>query len=129
MAYGVTSTYQYITGDELEAFAIATYLTVDTLFSEVAVMEQVSEAERWVNEHCKQTFGIGVLAPDGVKTATLNLARYYMHVQMFENGHLKEMPTTLNEVIEICKIALKNNVLGIDYSTSATDFDLRNRVG
>lgn len=129
MVYTATSTYQYITGIELEAFAITVYLTVDVLFTEVAVMEQVSEAERWVNEHCKQTFGIGVLAPDGVRTATLNLARYYMHVQMFENGHIDEMPTTLNEVIEICKVALKNNVLAIDYSTSATDFDLRNRVG
>ena len=129
MAYTETSTYQYITGIELEDFAINDYSVTDVLFGEADVIAQISEAERWVNEHCKQTFGIGVLAPDGVRTATLNLARYYMHVQMFENGHIDEMPTTLNEVIEICKVALKNNVLAIDYSTSATDFDLRNRVG
>lgn len=128
MAFAEVSTYQYITGDELEAFAVTDYSVADTLFTEAAIMAQVSEAERWVNEHCKQTFTAGA-APDGVKTATLNLARYYMHVQMLENGHIDEMPATLDEIIEICKIALVNNVLGIDYSTSSTDFDLRNRIG
>ena len=112
----------------LEAFSGTDYSVVDTLFTEAVVMAQVSEAERWINEYCKKTFTASA-APDGVETATLNLARYYMHIQMLENGHLDEMPTTLDEVIEICKIALKNNILGIDYSTSATDFDLRNRVG
>ena len=91
-------------------------------------MGQVSEAERWVNEYCKQSFTAGA-APDGVKTATLNMARYYMNIQMLENDHIEEMPTTLKAVIEICKVALKNNKLGIDYSSSLTDFDLRNRVG
>ena len=122
------SDYQYCTGDDLESFAVTDYSAVDTLFTEAAVMGQVNEAEYWVNEYCKKTFTAGA-APSGVKSATLNLARYYMHVQMLENGHIDEMPTTLNEVIEICKVALKNNVLAIDYSTSATDFDLRNRVG
>ena len=129
MVYTAKSTYEYCTGIELEAFAIATYLTVDTLFSEVAVMEQVSEAERWVNEYCKKSFGSGTDTPDGVKTATLNLARYYMHVQMLENGHIDEMLATLEAVLDICKIALKNNVLAIDYDSSISDFDLRNRVG
>lgn len=128
MAYTAKSTYEYITGDELEAFAIATYTTVDALFTEAAVMAQVSESERWINEYCKQSF-TAAAAPDGVKTATLNMARYYMNIQMLENGHIDEIPATLDEVIEICKIALKNNVVGIDYSSSATDFDLRNRVG
>jgi len=128
VAYTETSTYQYCTGDELEDFAVTDYSVADALFTEAAVMEQVSESERWVNEYCKQSFTAGA-APDGVKTATLNMARYYMNLQMVANGHLDEMPTTLDEVIEICKIALKNNVLGIDYSTSATDFDLRNRIG
>lgn len=91
-------------------------------------MGQVSEAEFWVNEYCKKTFTAGA-APSGVKSATLNLARYYMHVQMLENGHIDEMPATLEAVLDICKGALKNNVLAIDYSNSISDFDLRNRVG
>ena len=91
-------------------------------------MLQVSEAERWINEYCKKTFTAGA-APDGVKTATLNLARYYMLLQMLTNGHIDEMPFSLNEVLIICRGALVNNVLGIDYSASITDFDLRNRVG
>ena len=52
-----------------------------------------------------------------------------MNLQMLENGHIDEMPTTLDAIIEICKDLLKNNKLGIDYSTSASDFDLRNRIG
>ena len=127
MAYTEVSTYQYCTGDELESFAINDYSVTDALFTEAAVMAQVSEAERWVNEYCKQTFTAGA-APDGVKTATLNLARYYMHVQMLENGHIDEMPAKLGAVIEICIEALKNNIIKIDYSSS-TDFDLRNLVG
>ena len=129
MVYTAKSTYEYCTGIELEGFAVATYLSVDALFTEVAVMEQVSEAERWINEHCKKSFASGASTPDGVKTATLNLARHYMHVQMLENGHLDEMPATLEAVLDVCKGALKNNVLAIDYSQSSTDFDLRNRAG
>lgn len=91
-------------------------------------MEQVSEAERWVNEYCKQSF-TALAAPDGVKTATLNMARHYMNVQMLLNGHLDEMPESIDAVIKICKKSLRNNVLGIDYSNSRNDFDLRNRVG
>ena len=128
MVYTEVSTYQYCTGVELESFAINTFATTDPIYTELVVMGQVSEAERWVNEYCKQTFTAGA-APDGVESATLHMARYLMNVQMLEDGHLEEMPMSLDEVIEICKIALKNNVLGIDYSTSATDFDLRNRIG
>lgn len=128
MVYTAKSTYEYITGVELESFTGGVFLTMDALFTEVVVMGQVSEAERWINEYCKKSFTAGA-APDGVETATLNLARYYMHILMHENGHLKEMPATLQEVIAICKTALKNNVLGIDYSNSASDFDLRNRWG
>jgi len=91
-------------------------------------MLQVSEAERWINGYCKQSFTVGA-APDGVKSATLNLARYYMLLQMVENGHLDEMPFSLDKVLVICKGDLKNHVLGIDYSNSINDFDLRNRVG
>lgn len=128
MAYTATSTYEYCTGDELEAFAIAVYLTVDPLFTEAAVMAQVTEAEKWVNEYCKQTFTAGA-APDGVSTAVLNLARYYMLLQMLANNHIDEMPFSLSEVLIICKDALENHILGIDYNTSINDFDLRNRVG
>ena len=90
-------------------------------------MEQVSEAERWVNEYCKQSF-TATSPPAGVKTATLNMARHYMNVQMLLNGHLDEMPESIDAVIKICKYSLRNNMLGIDYSNSRNDFDLRNRV-
>lgn len=122
------STYQYVTGDELESFAINDYGTTDAIYTEAAVMGQVSEAERWVNEYCKQSFTAGA-APDGVETATLQMARYLMNVKMLGDGHIDELPMMLNEVITICKIALKNNKLEIDYSSSSDDFDLRNRVG
>ena len=113
----------------MEDFAITDYSVVDvTIFTEAAVMGQISEAERWVNEYCKQSFTAGA-APDGVKTATLNMARFYMSQQMLEKDFIEELPTPLEAVIEVCKKSLKNNVLGIDYSSSLTDFDLRNRAG
>ena len=122
------SDYQYVTGDELEDFAIVDYSVFAAIYTEAAVMGQVDEAEHWVNEYCKKTFTAGA-APSGVKSATLHMARYYMNVQLLANGHIDEMPTSLEAVIIICKDALKNNKLEIDYSSSATDFDLRNRVG
>ena len=88
-------------------------------------MAQVSEAERWVNEYTKDTFTAGA-APDGVKTATINLARFYMTQQMLENGHIKEMPYSLDQVLTICRDALEPHTKDIDYSN--VDFDMRKMV-
>ena len=88
-------------------------------------MAQVSEAERWVNGYTKKTFTAGA-APDGVITATLNLARYYMTQQLLENNHIDEMPHSMDQVLTICRDALEPETVDIDYSN--VDFDLRNMV-
>lgn len=88
-------------------------------------MAQVSEAERWVNGYCGKTFTAGA-APDGVETAVLNLARFYMTQQMFEDGHIKEMPFTLEDVLTICRDAIEDETVDIDYA--GIDFDLRNML-
>lgn len=88
-------------------------------------MAQVSEAERWVNEYTKDTFTAGA-APDGVKTATLNLARYYMTQQLLENNHIDEMPHSLDQVLTIVRTALQQHTKDIDYSN--VDLDLRNMI-
>lgn len=116
------SAYEYITGDELEAFAINTYATTDATFTEAPVMAQVSQAERWVNEYCGQTF-TGTI-PDGVVFATLLMAKYLMDKQMVENKHIDEMPTKLNEIIRLCKEPLEKHKVDITYSGSETDFHL-----
>lgn len=128
MAYTEVSTYQYCTGDELEALHKYTYLSVDARYTEAAVMEEVTQAERWVNEYCGQTFTAGA-APDGVEFATLEMARYFMNRQFLTDGYLEELPKTLNEILQLCKNVLAKNKIFIDYNSSTSDFDLRNRIG
>lgn len=64
-------------------------------------MAQVSHAERWVNGKCGQTFTAGA-APDGVKSATLEMARYFMNIQMLTDGHLKEYNVEFTTIEKIC---------------------------
>ena len=92
-------------------------------------MEQVSQAERWVNEYCGQSF-TGTI-PDGVTFATLHIAKYHMDIQMVQNGHLEEMPTKLYEILKLCKEPLEKNKVSIKiaYDRSSSDFDLRNLRG
>ena len=126
MGYTEVSTYHYCTGDELESFAINTYATTDATYTEAAVMGQVSEAERWINEYCNQSFTAGA-APDGVKRATLHYARYLMNLQMLEDGHIDEIPATLEDIIFICETALGTHKKPIEYNSSYSLFDLRRR--
>jgi hypothetical protein len=91
-------------------------------------MQQVSQAERWINEYCNRPDDpfTGTI-PDGVKFATLHMAKYFMNFQMLEDGHIEEMPITLENVIRLCEIPLAKHKKEFDYSSSTTDFDLRNR--
>jgi len=86
-------------------------------------MAQVSEAERWVNEYCGQSFTSGS-EPDGVVSATLNMARYYMNQQMLVDGYIKELPVKLSIVKEICKTYLESNKVTPDYTGSDDLFHL-----
>lgn len=126
MPYTEVSNYQYCTGAELEDFAINDYNVTDATYTELAVMGQVSEAERWINEYCKKTF-TALAAPDGVKRATLHYARYLMNLQMLEDGHIDEMPATLEDIIFICETALASHKKPIEYNPSSSFFDLRRR--
>ena len=128
MAYTAVSTYGYITGDDLEAFAANTYVSTDALFTEAVVMAQVTQAELWINEYCNRPDDpfTGTI-PDGIKFATKHMAKFFMNFQMLENGHIEEMPMTLEQIIAICEVPLAKHKKAIDYSSSATDFDLRNR--
>lgn len=123
MVYTAKSVYEYCTGIELEALHIYVYLSVDAGYTEVAVMGQVSQAERWVNEYCGKTFTAGA-APDGVKAATLEMARYFMNLQLLGDGHIKEFTMPLTTIIQLCKVYLEKNKVTPDYSGSADDFNL-----
>ena len=122
------SVYQYITGDELEDFHICTYVNVDALYDEAEVMGQVSQAERWVNEYCGQSFIAGA-APDGVEAATLEMARFYMNMQFLVDGHIKEFPIPLNIIEKLCKNYLEKHKVSVPYTSSASDYDLRTLKG
>ena len=86
-------------------------------------MAQVSHAERWVNEYCGQTFTAGA-APDGVVSATLEMARYFMNIQMQNDGHIEEFTIKLNTIITLCKTFLDKNKVSPEYYSSSDDFHL-----
>ena len=80
MAYTETSTYEYCTGDELEAYAVRDYGTIDARYTEAVVMAKVSQAEYLVRSATKVT-----TATDGTKALVLELAKYYMEVQIYSD--------------------------------------------
>ena len=116
------SDYAYITGDDLEAFHIYTYANVDAIYTEAAVMEQVNQAERWVNEYCGQSF-TGTI-PGGVVAATLEMARFYMNMQFLVDGHIKEFPIKIEIIEKLCKNYLEKHKVSISYSSSSSDYHL-----
>jgi len=89
-------------------------------------MEQVSQAEEWVNEYCGQSF---TTVPGGVKAATLEMARFYMNMQFLVDGHIKEFPIKLETIEKLCKNYLKRHKVSITYSSSRSDFHLPSRAG
>ena len=99
------------------------YSTVSALYTETAVMGQVSQAERWVNEYCGQSFTAGA-APDGVVSATLEMARYFMNIQQLNDGHINEFTVQLNTIITLCKTYLAKNKVTPDYTGSHDEFHL-----
>ena len=108
MAYSETSVYEYITGDELEAFAVQTYLSVDARYTEAVVMAKVSVAERIINEICRKSFTSPI--PDGVVAATILIAERLMFNQMVKDGKAMEGSEKVKEFIDqVIEIALKNN--------------------
>ena len=86
-------------------------------------MGQVTQAEMWVNEYCGKTFTAGA-APDGVKAATLEMARYFMNLHMLDDGHIKEFNVKLNTIIHLCEVFLAKNKVSPTYSGSSDDFHL-----
>lgn len=87
MVYTATSTYEYITGDDLEAYTARTYLSADARYTEVVVMAQVSMAERIVNDYQGQTFTPPV--DDDIKSAVLMIAKRLMTILMIEDGYFE----------------------------------------
>ena len=93
-------------------------------------MEQVDQAERWVNEYCNRPNDpfTGTI-PDGVVYATLHMAKFFMDKHQLDDGHIKEMPNKLSDIEAICKIALASHKKSITYSSSASDFHLPSLEG
>lgn len=85
-------------------------------------MAKVSQAERWVNEYCGQSF-TGTI-PDGVVFATLLMAKYLMDKQQLEDEIIKELPMSLSEILQICKDPLEKNKVAITYSSSKDYYHL-----
>lgn len=90
-------------------------------------MAKVSQAERWVNEYCGQSF-TGTI-PDGVEFATLEMARYLMNKQMREDGYLEKLPTSYSQILQLCKTPLEKNKVSISYAAASSDYDLRSLRG
>lgn len=87
MAYTETSTYGYITGDELEAFTSVDYSTLNaTVFSEANVMAKVSIAERMV--HAYLGVSSAQTATDGIKTAVMLISARILNDSMIKSGNL-----------------------------------------
>ena len=123
MVYTAKSDYEYITGVELEDLHVYTYLTISAAFTEAAVMQQVSQAERWVNEYCGQSFTAGA-APDGVKAATLEMARHFMNQQLLNGKYIEEYKAPIAQIEALCKVYLVRNKVTPDYSGSDDLFHL-----
>ena len=85
-------------------------------------MGQVDQAEIWVNEYCGQTF-TGTI-PGGVKSATLEMARYYMNMQFLVDGHIETFPIPLKTIEQLCKGYLDKHKVSITYSSSRSDYHL-----
>ena len=87
MAYTETSTYGYITGDQLEDFTSVDYSVVDaTAFAEAKVMGKVSIAETMV--HAFLGVSSAQTATDGIKTAVMLISARILNDSMIKFGYL-----------------------------------------
>lgn len=80
MAYTETSTYGYITGDELEAYAVRDYDAVDARYTEAVVMAKVSQAERIIRSLTDTSS-----STDGIKSLVFELSKYLWEVQIYHD--------------------------------------------
>ena len=93
MTYTATSTYGYITGDELEEYHILTYLSVDARYTEAVVMAKVSQAERVVRSLTNVTS-----STDGTISLVLEYSKYLMEMQIYlDNPNTEAPPPDLTE--------------------------------
>lgn len=120
----MASTYAYTTIAALELFhGGIDYEATFSNYTDSVVEAQITQAERWVNTFCIQTFTGSI--PDGVVYATLYMSRHFMNVLMLDDGFLEELPRTYEKVVKKCNEALKNNKVSIPYTNSIGDYDLR----
>ena len=113
MAYTATSTYEYITGDELEAFTNIVYATVDaTAFAEANVMANVTAAEEIING----LLGVSVAqtVTSGIKAATKFLAGWLMNSNMNNLGYTGENSNAIFELTWTQIITLTKEILAGD---------------
>jgi hypothetical protein len=123
----IASAYGYTDVAALEAVHKVDYETMDATYTDANVEATISQAERWVNEYCGQSF-TGTI-PDGVTFATLEMAKFLMNQQMVDDGHLEKLPISLRDVLQICKEPLEKSKVSVSYSGSASDYYLANREG
>ena len=100
MAYTELSDYEYITGDELEAYHIQTYVSVDARYTEAVVMAKVSQAERIVRSLTKTTS-----STDGIKSLVLEFSKYLWAMQIHEDNPTTAIPapdaTFMNKLLDL----------------------------
>ena len=80
MAYSEVSVYQYITGDDLEAYTGIDYSANNGIYTEAVVMAKVTIAERMINAY----LGVSTAQTktDGVIVAATIVAAHLMAVDM-----------------------------------------------
>lgn len=122
----MASTYGYITVANLEAKTGLDYSVIDATYTDGVIEGIITQAERWVNEFCGQTF-TGTI-PDGVVAATLELSEYLMLVSIKSRGHEFE-PAPLNNVLAFCTSVLQKQKVSIPYTSSSTRYHLPDLEG
>jgi len=95
---------------------------MDARYTDTVVEAHISQAERWINEYCGQSF-TGTI-PDGVTYATIELAKYFMDLQQLEDAHLEELQLTFDVVVQLIKDPLEKHKVSPSYGDS-TGFNLR----
>lgn len=123
----MASTYAYTTVADLEARTALDYEVLDSRYTDAVIDAVITQAERWVNEYCGQSFTAPI--SDGVVFATLEMAKYLMNKMQLEDGHIDELPDTFAYILQLCKGPLLKNKKDLTYSSAITDFDLRNLRG
>jgi len=99
-AYSEVSEYQYITGDDLEAYTGIDYDANNAVYIEAVVMAKVTIAEKMVNSYLGVT-GAQTIT-DGVEVATTIIAAHLMSLSM--QIHATNSPISDTYIISIRNI-------------------------